>query len=189
MAMIGLKVPEDICDELSRISVPGKKTKLDEYHITMFYFGDKLKIEETTKIVESLYEVIRKSDPIQIKGRTISSFKRGDDGIPIIVPIVSEDLIELREKIAKKFDTNGIQYNKKWPEYKPHITLSYSPKEFEDRKIDKNISWKAREIIFWAGEWHSDPGIVVELPLMKKASRSELVQAQLFESLVRFGVI
>lgn len=191
MAMIGLKIPPKISEQLSKISVPGKKSSAEELHITMFYFKDKLKIDDVLSIVQNLYTITKKSDELQIKATTISSFKKNDDGIPIIVPVISEDLLALRKKIAKKFDDAGIEYSKKWPEYKPHITLSFSSKEMEDKKLDKTISWKAGEIVLWAGGWHTDPGILVELPLQmnKRASKFEpnIITAQLFESLTRLS--
>lgn len=191
MAMIGLKVPEEICERLAKISVPGKKISPEEMHITMFYFEDKLKIKDVVNIVQAMYEVTKKFDAIPIKGNVISTFKKGDDGVPVIVSILSEDLIDIRKKMAKKFDDADIKYSKKWPEFKPHLTLSYSPKEMEDKKLEKNISWKASEVVLWAGDWHSDPGILVSMPLhlSKKASKFDknYLVATLFESLTRLG--
>lgn len=197
MAMIGLKVPEEISERLVKISVPGKKSAAEEMHITMFYFEDKLSIKDVTKIVQAMYEVTKKNEPLHIKGTTVSTFGKGDDGIPVIIPIVSEDLMTIRKKMAKKFDEAEIDYSKKWPEFKPHLTLSYSPKKMEDKKLDKNISWKATEIILWAGEWSSDPGILVSMPLYQKVKNSNakhakaskfessFLAAQLFEALVK----
>lgn len=189
MAMIGLKVPEEITEKLSRISVPGKKSPPEEMHITMFYFENKLNIKGIIKIVQVMYDVIKKCESLAIKGTTVSSFKKGDDGVPIIIPIISEELLELRKKLAKKLDNEEINYSKKWPEFKPHLTLAYSPKEMEDKKLDKNISWKADEVILWAGDWHSDPGILVSMPVTKKASKFETsyIVAKLFESLVKIS--
>lgn len=191
MPMIGLKAPEEICERLSKISVPGKKTPADEMHITMFYFEQDLGIKDILKITQAMYEVTKKADALSIKGNTVSTFNKGDDGVPVIVPIVSDDLVDLRKKMAKKFDNEGIKYSKKWPEYKPHLTLSYSPKEMEDKKLEKSIGWKASEVIFWAGSWHSDPGVLVSMPLHlgKKASKFDknYLVAELFESLTRLG--
>ena len=189
--MIGLKVPEEICERLAKISVPGKKISPEEMHITMFYFEDKLKIKAVVNIVQAMYEVTKKFDEIPIKGNVISTFKKGDDGVPIIIPILSEDLLNIRNKMAKKFDETDIKYSKKWPEFKPHLTLAYSPKEMEDKKLEKNISWKASEVVLWAGEWQSNPGILVSMPLhlSKKASKfdNNYLVATLFESLTRLS--
>lgn len=189
MAMIGLKVPEEISERLSKISVPGKKLPAEEMHITMFYFENKLNIKDIVKITQAMYDIIKKFEQVRLKGVTISTFKKCDDGVPVIVPIVSDELVDLRKKMAKKFDNEDIDYSKKWPEFRPHLTLSYSPKEIEDKKLDKNINWKASEVIFWGGDRHSDPGILVSIPLCvgKKASKfeSSFLAAQLFESLVK----
>lgn len=189
MAMIGLKIPEEVAERLSKISVPGKKLPKEEMHITMFYFENKLNIKDILKITQIMYNVSKKIEPIHIKGTTISTFKKGDDGVPIIVQIVSEDLSIFRKKMAQKFDDEDIDYSKKWPEFNPHLTLSYSSKEMEDKKLDKNISWKASEVVFWAGDWHSDPGILVSIPIAKKASKfqSNYLVAELFESLTKMS--
>lgn len=189
MAMIGLKIPDEVIDRLSKISVPGKKLPKEEMHITMFYFENKLKIKDVVKIVQAMYDVTKKFESLSIRGVTLSTFKKGDDGVPIIIPILSEDLLDLRKKLAKKLDNEEVNYSKKWPEFKPHLTLAYSPKEMEDKKLDKSISWKASEVVLWAGDWHSDPGILVSMPVTKKASKFEMsyIAAELFESLAKIG--
>lgn len=187
--MIGLKIPDEISEKLFKISVPGKKFSKEEMHITMFYFKNKLSIKDILKIVQIMYNVINKFNSVSIKGTTISTFEKGDDGVPIIIPIVSEELLDIRKKMAKELDDENLSYSKKWPEFKPHLTLSFSTKEMEDKKLDKNISWKASEVVLWAGDWQTDPGILVSIPITKKASKFEAsyVVAELFESLTKVG--
>lgn len=189
MAMIGLKIPDEVSEKLSKISVPGKKLSKEEMHITMFYFENKIGIKEIIKIVQAMYDVTKKTDSLPIKITTISTFSKGDDGIPIIIPILSEELLELRKKLAKKLDAEEVSYSKKWPEFKPHLTLSYSSKEMEDKKLEKSISWKASEVVLWAGDWHVDPGVLVSIPITKKSSKfdTSYIAAELFESLTKIG--
>jgi len=54
MAMIALKIPSNISDKLSEIKVGGKKELPEEYHITMFYFDGKLKIDDVCKITKTM---------------------------------------------------------------------------------------------------------------------------------------
>ncbi len=192
MTMIYIKVPEDICKTLSKISVPGEKLEAEEMHITLFYFEHDLKIKDMIKIFNIMYNITKKNDALNIKLTTISSFKKGADGVPIIIPIESDDLINFRKEIAKKFDNEAIKYSKKWPEFKPHLTLSYSKKEMNDKKIDKPIKFKTTELILIAGE-EIDDGVIVSVPfdLNKKTSKFESISksAQLFELITKTSKI
>jgi 2'-5' RNA ligase len=100
-------------------------------------------------------------------------FPKGDDGFPVIVPIISDDLIEVRKSLAKAFDKDKINYSKKWPKFNPHITLAYSKKEPTDRKIDKS-SWNATELVLYAGDKFEfskfESGMFIFMPFGKKAS-------------------
>ena len=51
MSMIALKIPSNISEKLSKIKVDGKKELQEEYHITMFYFDGKLKIDD--RVIDS----------------------------------------------------------------------------------------------------------------------------------------
>ena len=104
----------------------------------------------------------------------VKSFGNGDDGYPIIVPVESDELFEFRKKLAKKLDDNNVKYSKKWPEYKPHITLSYSKKEFEGHKLKSKISFHADEVVLYSGDSMDENDIIVSLSLKnKKASYLE----------------
>ena len=110
MPMIAIKCPSDISEKLSKISVPGKKEKVNDLHITMFYFEkQKLSIDEIVAITKATYSALKSISPIRIKSNIVSSFPRGSHGIPVIMPIVSDELLELRKKIAKKFEKSHSQ--------------------------------------------------------------------------------
>ncbi len=180
--MIGLQVPEEAVRNLLKLSVPGKKVSEDSYHITMFYFEKDLNIDNILKVTKCLYESVRSLDSFSIKGAKVINFPKGEDGYPIVVKVESEDLLELRKKIAKKLGGLDIKYSKKFPEYKPHITLSYSPKEAEEKSV--SIKWKASEITLWGGNHHEEQ-LMVDVPFRfgKTASRFDLVDmyTQMFE--------
>lgn len=170
MAMIALRVPDDVAEKLNAVEVAGKSVK-EDMHITMFYFEQKLTIASIIKIMEAMYAVANKTTALKIKGTKVSSFPKGDDGVPVIVPIESEDLLSLRNSMAKKLTKFGIKYSNRYPEYKPHLTLSYSSKEVEDKKLTKPVAWSAHEVVLWAGD-DMDDGIVISVPFKigKKAS-------------------
>lgn len=185
MSMIGLKVPAGIAEKLSKISVPGKKESAEMMHITMFYFEKELTIKNILTITKILYDAVKNVPAFSIKGKKALCFPNGKYGYPIIVPIESDELLNLRKAIAKKFDTNDVKYSKKFPEYKPHLTLSYSPKEMEEKKIE-SVSWKSEEIVIWGGT-DDEPQVIVSIPFSfgKKASKFELgyIYSEIFEKL------
>lgn len=172
MGMIAIKIPQDISDALSKISVPGKKLSNEELHITLFYFEKKLSINDIINITHCLYDITKNAETFKIKMNNISTFNKGPDGVPIIIPIVSEELSDLRKRLAKKLDSKEVVYSKKWPEFKPHMTLSYSTKEMEDRSLEKKLNWKVEEIAFYSGEdMENCLQVLVPLNLGKKASK------------------
>jgi len=173
MSMIALKIPSDISDKLSKVKVDGKKELPEEYHITMFYFDGKLKIDDVCKITKTMNSVLGRFSPPKISFKEVSSFPNGDDGFPVIVPILSDDLIEIRKSLAKAFDKDKINYSKKWPKFNPHITLAYSKKEPTNQKINKS-SWNATELVLYAGDKFEfskfESGMFIFMPFGKKAS-------------------
>lgn len=175
MAMIAITVPEDVTDSLERELVNGKKCGPETYHITMFYIEEELGIKDVVEILEIMHSVLKNTDGFKVKGAKISTFPKGPDGVPVIVPIESKDLFDLREAMAKKFDANKIKYSKRFPKYQPHLTLSYASKEQEEKKLEKAVTWKVPNIVLFAGD-NMEDGVIVKVPLRKsKRSRHELL--------------
>ncbi len=179
MAFLGIEIPIEISEELSKIKVPGKKEDPAYLHVTMFYLGDKVKPEEVAKAMVAAYSIIKNTEPFKIKGRTVTSFPEGKYGFPIIIEIESDELISLRKKIKNKFEKEKIEFSNRFPDYRPHLTLSYSPKEVEEFNI-KPISCKVESIVVWGGD-DAKEGINIYLPLkgVKKVATLEL-ESELF---------
>lgn len=171
MALIGIKVPEDIAEKLSKIKVPGKKENPEKMHITMFYFEKLPSIEEAAKTCICLFKTLKKVEPFKVSIKNIFCFPENSYGAPVVCKVESEDLLDLRNKIKRSLDKDNIAYSDKYPEYKPHVTLSYANKPIDDFKIDK-ISWKVEELVLWAGEDYDD-GMSATFTLNKKKTASE----------------
>ena len=183
MPMIAIKIPEDISIQLNKISISGKKENLNEFHITLFYF-EKINIEDILKTTELLYKNCKKASPFKVSFNKLSSFPKGDDGIPVILPVESNDLILFRAKLAKNLDSNKIEYSKKFPNYSPHCTLAYLNKEIapQEKKLNK-INFKVNEIIFYAGD-NMDDGIIVKIPLGEISKNAGLlIWSELFNNI------
>lgn len=169
MAFIGFSVPTDTVRILTEIEVPGEREDSRHLHTTMFLLGKNVPIEDIAKATEVIYNVASKTRPFTMRTRKISSFPPSDssDGIyPIICPIESEELHSLRETLRKAFDKAKVPYSKTFPDYKPHVTLSFSKEAFKDTSIPP-VEWGAHEIILWGGD-SGDQRIAVHFPLSLK---------------------
>lgn len=186
MALIGIRVPDLICSELKKIKVPGEKVDFKTYHITMFYLGDKVHPKEILKSALCSLSVLGSTDTFEVDLQTITSFPMNpEDGRPVICKIQSEKLLELREELAVSLDKDKIDYSKKFPEYKPHVTLSYdkSDNDFKDFEINK-LSFKIDEIVFWGGDTY-DEGLNIRIPLggAEKTSKSLSLMSKVFQKI------
>ena len=123
MAFIGIQVPQETAKLLSLLDVPGKKESVSHLHITLAYLGNDISMEQVLSCVVSVYSVVSNTKPFTVECDKISTFD-SDDDIPIILPIHSSELHKLREKLCDKLEQLHVKYSKKYPEFKPHVTLS-----------------------------------------------------------------
>lgn len=168
MPMIAIVPPQEIKEKLHLIDVPGKKETEDDFHITLFYFK-KLSFEEILKVTKVLYDSCKKFSPAQVKLKTVTQFEKSehsDNLYPIICKAESEELMDIRERLAKLLDRAKINYAKNF-DYNPHLTLAYSKKSLdEDKKID-SIKWRFSELVLFGGG-KEDNDILVTIPFSKK---------------------
>lgn len=148
--MIALTVPHEVSKLLSKIKVPGDKTPLEEYHITLFSLNDNMKLEDIEKVIEPVYELAKKTEPFKITLKEFTTFE-GNDKIPVICRLDTEEIFKFRESLRKKLDKAGIEYSKKFPEFKPHITLSYHKEKVKDKSVDK-ISFEVDSVAIYGGD-------------------------------------
>jgi hypothetical protein len=81
----------------------------------------------------------------------------------------SNDLHVFRKAVCTAFDAGKIEYNKKYPDYRPHVTLGYSqdPAVNYDNAVDLQIptvTWGAHELTLWGGD-SGDNRVIVTFPL------------------------
>jgi 2'-5' RNA ligase len=162
VAFIGLKLPQEVTRYLASVDVPGDKVDFGHAHVTISMLGKDVPVEEFFKAAAVAYYVVSATAPIICSTDIVSSFPAGGDGYPIICPIVSPMLHELKVKLDTVFDMYGIDYSKKFPEYRPHTTLSYSPEPVDDFGMAP-IQWIAHEMTMWGGD-NRDDRAVVTLP-------------------------
>lgn len=152
MAFIGIKVPAEIAAALSKIEVPGEKHSPEEMHITLFYMGENMELDQIMKATAACFTVAEKTAPFQVGTALVMSFPPNPEyGYPVIARIQSPGLHEFRKLLAESMDKAGAKYSKKYPEFKPHVTLASSDEESSDTSITP-LTWTVSEIILWGGE-------------------------------------
>jgi 2'-5' RNA ligase len=177
MAFLGIRVPHETGRLLSGIDVPGEKEGSSEYHITLLCFEENWPISEIADALEATYDVVSKIKPFAIKTTEVTCFpKREDNPVAIIARVESDDLHDMREKLAKEFEKSKIDFSKTFKDFKPHITLAYADKEIDDCKIDP-VEFVVQEIVLWGGD-HGDDRIFITFPLKgpEKQKHSLLLQ-------------
>jgi 2'-5' RNA ligase len=173
---LGFRVPSDTSRVLSTIDVPGQREDKGSLHTTLIYMGDTT-LTDFCRTVEVAFQVISKTKPFTLKTDTVISFSKGDDGVPIVCKVESEELQAFHAQMAQALDDAGIEYNKKWPIYKPHVCLSYADETIPDMKIP-TIEWGAHSLEMWLG--HNGAMASVQLPIGLKgrlAHRNSLTSA------------
>lgn len=185
MAILQLKVPHDMARILHSIDVPGDKEDISSMHITLIYFED-LSISDYFKAAEAVYSVTSRTAAFEVRTSRIGSFPPSPERVyPVIAHVESEELLKLRADLATALDVQGVAYSKKFPEYRPHVTLSYSPTAQEEKKV-RPLPWGVGELYFWGGE-RGDDRISTCFPFERPAERNEIYRMALRSLLGKRG--
>lgn len=159
--MIAIPVSQDVSRLFQSIEVDGHREPSN--HITLFYLGDNININVIIDIIPILYEATLDIKPFDLTCSKIKTFPKGKYGYPVIAEIKSDQLTELRSKIKKMLDRNKIDYSDKFPEYNPHLTLSYSKKKPKSIKFPQKYKWTANHLSLFGGD-EVDSKIFVNFP-------------------------
>lgn len=163
MSFLGIGLPHEAARLLNGLDVPGKRESTDGFHVTLFYFGEGLDIETLTRIIGVTYGVTKDTKPFTVRTSAVTSFPKGDDGVPIICRVESDALHDLRDKIKTVYEVAGVDFSNTFPEYRPHVTLAYAEDEgFEEQRIP-TVEWGAHELVLWGGD-NGDDTLVVHFP-------------------------
>lgn len=165
MAMIAIRVPHDTARMLEKLagSVSGDSQTASEMHVTLIYLGDDVSIGTLSKVMLACNSVTSKTTPFSLSVDKIDSFEPGKNGTPVILPIVSNELHALHKAVSEALDAAEVEYSKKWPEFKPHVTLSYVDGMKGSGFFPSPITWGAFELSIY-GDNHGDGGISIAMP-------------------------
>ena len=166
MAFIGFEVPAEVGRLLSSIEVEGEREPLDHLHVTMIFLGSKIPVESIMDAAAVLHDVAEEADPFTCLIDHTDHFEPGEHSegkYPIICPIVSPPLHKLREELAKSLGDAKVDFAKNFPDYKPHVTLSYADEAPKPQKFSP-LKWEVYELILWGGDSGEDR-VTVRVPL------------------------
>jgi len=126
--------------------------------------------------MESTYNIISKTKPFLAEIDEVTCFPKREGKVAIIAPVKSEELHEVRDKLAKEFDKSGIEFSKNFKDFKPHVTLSYADEEIDKFEIEP-VKFSIQEVVLWGGD-HGDNRIFITFPLKgpEKQKHSMLLQ-------------
>jgi 2'-5' RNA ligase len=173
MAFIGIKLPQETGRLLNGIDVPGQKEAPGGMHITMIYLGNDVPMDVLSEIIRVTLDIAEKTQPFTVRTNRVTCFPKGEDGVPVICRVESDPLHVLRAKLCGAFDQEGLDYDKKFPDYKPHVTLSYASELIEERRIP-TVEWGAHELMLWGGN-SGDGRLTVTFPLSINAKMARRV--------------
>lgn len=179
MALVGIRIPAELGRVLGEIPVPGQREPRENLHITLMVFEEN-PIDVMADAMVVIHQVTSEAQPFTASTSLVTTFARGDDGVPVIAKVDSPGLMLLRDRLATALDERAIAFSKRFPEYKPHVTLAYSQEEMADLRIPL-IEWNINEVVLWTGEYGA-PGTTVTFPLSLHASASERVAARFLQT-------
>lgn len=155
MAFIGIKVPQEVAEKLSTIEVPGERSDPDEMHITLLYLGE-TSLANIIKAVAVVAAMAQKTKPFLIGCAFKTCFPENpDDGVPIIARVQSPTIMGLQEELKKLMKESGVEYKDKYPDFKPHVTLSYSNEPCDGLGFEP-VVWTVESINVWGGKEMDD---------------------------------
>lgn len=164
MAALMFQVPDETARVLQEIQVPGVPEKKDP-HITVVYLGDDIPIDVLGELLPVLHSVTSTTAPFTVSTDLVSTFPSGDNGVPVIAKIKSPALHSFQGRLCEALDAAWFEYDKKFPEYVPHMTLAYDPdpKTKFDLEIPE-VQWGAHELVLW-GANRGTGRLVIKFPL------------------------
>src|SRR5688572_6740634 len=176
MAILAIELPPATARLFSEVDVPGTPSAPGSMHITLLYLGDDVPIDALAEAAKATYEVTSKTRPFTVRASRAVSFPVNpdqDEEHPEGARTESDELHDLWKRLGKALDGAGVDFSKKFPVYKPHVTLSYAPEAVEEFTIP-TIEWGAHEVVLWGGD-EADERLSVTFPFSLRPSSKAAV--------------
>ena len=163
MAALMIEVPQDTQRVLKELKVPGEPCPQVD-HITMLHLGDDVSVEQLAEMMPFIFEACLKQKPFTVRSNRLATFPKGDDGVPVIAVIQSPELMKFQKALKKALEVSQFDIEDKWPEFKPHVTLSYCGHEKVQSRSFPQIEWGVTSLTLWGAD-HGTGRLVIEFPL------------------------
>lgn len=149
MAFIYCPVPKEITNLLFSMDVPGRKESPEDAHITLVYFDEDM-TDDTERRIQSCLQSFYKVWPSGVVSTNKLTCFDKPGNIPVIFEIDGTYIHKLKNAICYCLDRMGISYSRKFPDFKPHITISYAETTPEEIEFDP-LSWEIECVSFGSG--------------------------------------
>lgn len=180
MAALMFAVPDETTRILKELNVP-EGTPEPHGHITVAHLGDDVPIETIGELLPVLHSVTARTVPFSVETSRITTFPPGDDGVPVIAMVDSPELHEFRDALCGAMDKAGIEYSRKFPVYKPHVTVTYAEDPDTEFELEiPTLSWPCHELLLWGSNRGTGRLVVkfpLSLPMGKVASPTQQMKA------------
>jgi 2'-5' RNA ligase len=180
MAALMFAVPDDTARILKELDVPEGSPEQSS-HITVAYLGEDVPIETIAELLPVLHSVTARTVPFSVSTSRITTFPAGDDGVPVIAAVESPELHAFQAALCSAMERGGIEYSRRFPVYKPHVTITYA--EDPDTEFELSfpeISWPCHELLLWGSNKGNGRLVVkfpLSLPMGKVASPTQQMKA------------
>lgn len=145
---VGLFIP--LPRELAKQYPPKQEDKSDP-HITVLYIGE-ASIDELDLIEKVSRKVLSKYRPLEIFIGGLAWFDSNEDGQVAHSMVEAKNLHTIHKHLWDELEKAGIEVDHAYPEYTPHVTLSYAGNK---RQYDGPVpegSWECNTIELWKGK-------------------------------------
>lgn len=164
MAMIAMRVPDDTAFMLENVGPPGDNHAASDMHVTVLYLGDNVSAPRLGLAMVAVQEVAAMTTPFLLSVNRVDSFPTNDGGnVPIIAPVDSPPLHQMQAAIKAAMNKHGVWYSDKYPEYRPHVTLSYSNETKATGSLQSPLMWGAYGVDVYGGNEGME-GIFIHVP-------------------------
>lgn len=160
MAMLGISVPDTAARVLEDLELPGDPER--HPHVTILNFGDDIPISQLASMMVAAYSVASTWRPFTVKTELVTCFPKGKNGVPVVGLLDSDALQALHGTLCRAMDSVELEYSKRFPIYRPHVTLSWAEDPLDDLPIPP-VQWGAHELVLWGGN-RGDGRVVVHMP-------------------------
>lgn len=164
MGILCLKVPSAEAQVLSTVTVPGERIPAQDKHITLLYLGKQTPDKDALECVRVCFGLSKIQRSFHVMVQEAMCFPLGDDGVPIVGKVESDEIFKFQLKLQYLLTRAGIEFSRKYPIYRPHVTLSYASSPIPSTRI-RTASWIVDRFCFWSGDDEEKKGLSAEFSL------------------------